>query len=188
MELKDAILSRRSIRRYQQKSVDDDTLTELLEAARMAPTGGNTQKLRFLVIRTPELVEKVFAQTAWGGAVKPRRQPQWEKDAPPAFIAILNNSDSQYEAAGAAVQNMMLRALDFDLGTCWIGAFKRDETKAILNLPEDQIVLFLLAVGYPDESPIAEDATEDDSIKYYLDEQDVLHVPKLTVKDLASWC
>lgn len=190
MELTEAIRKRRTIRRYKQTPVEREKLEQLIEAARLAPTGGNMQQLRFIVIQNKELLEKVFKQTAWGGLVKPKRNPELGKSAPMAFIAVTSNSNSlvQVTNAGAAVQNILLRAVDLELGCCWIGAFNKENTHQALSLPEETELLYLVAVGYPDESPVSEDVSTGDSVKYYLDDQDVLHVPKLTVDSLTEWC
>ena len=82
---------------------------------------------------------------------------------------------------------MAYAAVDVGLGTCWIGAYKKDEVQRILNLPEQQETIYLLAVGYPDETPVQEDIDIDESMKYYLDNDDVLHVPKLKVGAITEW-
>ena len=88
MELSDAIKQRRSIRRYKQQPVAEADIKILLEAARFAPSVGNGQPVRFLVVQTPELAEKVFAQTAWGGHVKPNLNPVWGESDPQHFIGV----------------------------------------------------------------------------------------------------
>jgi nitroreductase len=190
MELLAAIRRRRTIRRFAQKPVPDELLKELLEAARMAPTGGNRQRHRYLVVRTPELVNKVFVLTAWAGAVKPRRNPELGKTTPTAFIALLPAKDGEknLEAdAGAAIQNLLLRAVDLGLGACWIGSFKRAETAALLGLPDTRQPVYLVALGWPSEDPVADDIPAAGDPTYYLDPNDRLHVPKFTVAALAEW-
>jgi nitroreductase len=137
MELLEAIKKRRSIRKFKQLKVDDSILAELIDAARLAPCGGNMQQLRYIVIREPELIKKIFEITAWAGHVQPKRNPVIGVSAPTAFIAITSSAKNPPHAdAGAAIQNMMLRGLEFDLGFCWIGAFKPQKANEILGLPE----------------------------------------------------
>lgn len=193
MNLSDAIKSRRSIRRYKQKQVDDKLLADLVDSARLAPSGGNMQHLRFVVVRTPENVEKVFALTGWGGHVRPKRSPVWGKDAPAAFIAVTAPAEVAkslrhlHGDAGAAIQNMLLKAVELGLGTCWIGNFKEENVSPVIGLGADMKTLYLVAVGYPDESPVQENIGSGDSTKYSLDEKDVLHVPKFKVDAIATW-
>lgn len=190
METKTAIQQRRTIRRFKQQTVTDSEIRELINAGRLASCGGNQQQLRYLVIQNPELVEKVFHETAWGGSVKPNRNPEWGKNAPLTFILLTspaNSGNIVYADAGAAIENIQLCATDMGLGCCWIGAFKKGPVTKILQLPEDKEAVFLVAVGYPDESPVQEDIGSDDDKTYYLDDKDVLHVPKYTLDALTEW-
>jgi nitroreductase len=188
MELLEAIKKRRSIRKFKQLKVDDSILAELIDAARLAPCGGNMQQLRYIVIREPELIKKIFEITAWAGHVQPKRNPVIGVSAPTAFIAITSSAKNPPHAdAGAAIQNMMLRGLEFDLGFCWIGAFKPQKANEILGLPEGITTVYLLATGYQDEFPVQEDIESGEPTKYYLDDKDVLHVPKYTVEAITEW-
>ena len=192
MEFNEVLKKRRTIRFYKQEKVERDTLEKLLEAARMAPCGGNMQRLRYVVVSEDvEKVRAVFEQTAWGAFVKPRRSPEWGINAPLAFILLTCASESSAVVnadAGAAVQNMQLSATELGLGCCWIGSFNHAKTAEILAVPEDVTTLYLVAVGWPEEAyPVSEDAVEGDSVKYYLDDEDRLHLPKLTVESLSQW-
>ena len=190
MNVNDAIKKRRSIRRFKQEKVSRVSLRELLDSARLASSGGNMQKLRYIVIETEDIVKKVFEQTAWGGHVKPKRNPEWGVSAPLTFILLTASDPTGLLAvadASAAIQNMQLKATAMGLGCCWIGAFKAENVSEILELPEDIKPVFLLAIGVPDESPLQEDIENGDDTKYYLDDDDRLHVPKLTVDSLTQW-
>lgn len=190
MDINDAIKRRRTIRQFKQEKVSKKNLIQLLEAARLAPCASNNQKIRFMVIESEDKVKDVFDQTAWGGHVKPRRQPQWGKTAPLTFILVTAPSDTgQLSAvdAGAAIQNMMLKATGMGHGCCWIGAFKADKVAEILELSRGTKPLFLLAVGVPAEAPLQEDIGKDGDTKYYLDKNNCLHVPKYTVDAVTTW-
>ncbi|HCE43188.1 MAG TPA: hypothetical protein DET40_06550 [Lentisphaeria bacterium] len=193
MNLSIAIRNRRSIRRYKQKPVDDKLLLELIDVARLAPSGGNMQQLRYVVVRTPEVVQKLFAHTGWGGHVRPKRSPEWGKSAPLAFIAVIASADNVsthkivYADAGAAIQNMLLKAVELGLGTCWIGNFKEENVSPILGLTPEMKTMYLVAVGYPDETPVQEDIDTGTPTKYFLDDKDVIHVPKFKVDAITIW-
>ena len=190
MKTKEAIEKRRTIRRFKQKSVSNDEIRELLDAARLASSGGNMQQIRFHVIQKNDVVKQVFDTTLWAAFVKPNRTPEWGKNAPLSFILLTGpeNAGSLICAdAGAAIENMQLCATEMGVGCCWIGSFGKEKVSTILSLPEDMEALYLLAVGYPDESPIQEDIDINGSPKYYLDEDDCLHVPKYTVDALTEW-
>lgn len=190
MEFSAVVKGRRTIRRFKQIPVPEADLRVMINAARLSPSGGNAQPLRYIVIREPKLVSAIFENTAWGGLVKPRRNPEPGKTAPLTFIAVVaprENSNILSTDAGAAIQNMLLTAYSSGIGCCWIGAFKRENVDLILNLPEKLSVIYLVAVGYPDESPVQEDIDAGMSEKYYLDDNDVLHVPKFSVDAITEW-
>ncbi len=190
MDVKDAIRRRRTIRQFKQEKVGKESIMKLIDAARFAPCGGNMQKLRFMVIEKEETVKKIFEQTVWGGHVKPRRNPEWGVSAPLSFILVtspVNAGQVAVADAGAAIENMLLQAVGMGLGCCWIGAFKVDNVAEILQLSKDLKPVFLLAIGVPAESPLQEDIKEGDDVKYYLDDNNCLHVPKYTVDSITTW-
>jgi nitroreductase len=189
MEFSDLFKKRRTIRRFKQVQVFDKDIRYMLEAARLAACGGNVQKLRYIVARDRKLVKDIFDNTAWGGLVSPNRNPEWGKNAPLTFIVITAPKDSgeMLTNAGAAVQSMEYAAADVGLGSCWIGAYKKENVDRILELPITEESLYLLAVGYPDEEPVQEDIDAEESMKYYLDKEDVLHVPKFKIDAITQW-
>ena len=191
MDFADIVCARRSIRRYMQKEISDGDLRRLVDFARIAPSGKNGQNLRFCVIRKPELAEKVFAETAWAGFIAPRRTPVWGKDAPAAFIALTVKKEAFNMTvaadSGAAIENILLGAVSLGLGGCWIGAFNKANVHELLALPDDVECLYLVALGYPAEEPLLEDTDDPENLRYYLDEDDRLHVPKLSVDELTTW-
>ena len=186
----DAIRKRRTIRRYKQEPVADATLLELVEAASLAPSGANTLPLRYVIARTPQLVEQIFMLTAWGGHVKPNRNPVWGVSAPAAFIAVCTpqaaaNLPLTHADAGAAIQSILLRAVELGLGACWLGAFDKQQADKILRF-KDMACLYLVAVGAPGEAPVKETIKIGESTKYFLDSNDVLHVPKYEADSISE--
>ncbi|OGV38308.1 MAG: hypothetical protein A2020_14360 [Lentisphaerae bacterium GWF2_45_14] len=190
MELANAIRKRRTIRKFKQLPVPKALIRKLIDAARMAPSAGNNQKLRYVAVTEQNTVLSVFHETFWAAQVKPRRTPVPEVTAPMAFVAVMAPADSGEIAhvdAGAAIENILLTAIDNDLGCCWIGAFNKEKVDNILEVPRGRKTLYLVALGYPHESPIMENIEESGSVKYYLDENDVLHVPKYSVEAITAW-
>ncbi len=181
--------ARRTIRRFAQRPVPDAELKHLIDMARFASCGSNKQLLRYLIIRQPETVKTVFDCTRWAGLVAPRRTPQWGIDAPPAFIAVTIPADASpivIADAGAAIQSIEFAAWERSLGCCWFASFDPQVVKAATALDDSRKVLYLVAVGFPAESPVTEEAVDGD-VAYYLDDQDTLHVPKLPVDELCQW-
>lgn len=188
MEFEQALKQRRTIRFYEQKAVSRDDVRDLLEAARVTSSAGNLQKLRYVVVQEPQLAEALFKETAYAALVKPRRNPVWGVTAPQTFIVVncpAPVGPMNYADAGAAIQSMQLAATAKGLGCCWLGAINKPNIHKLLDLAETTEVLFVLAVGYPAESPVMETATS--GVAYYLDEANTLHVPKLPVDAVTQW-
>ncbi|MBO5762551.1 MAG: nitroreductase family protein [Lentisphaeria bacterium] len=183
----DAVLQRRTIRFFEQRPVPEEELRYIIKAGTLASCGANNQPVRYLVPRQKELNEKIFAHTRYGAKVMPRRSPVWGVNAPQTFIAICTPNGSREVDAAAAVQSMQMAAWNHGIGCCWIGSFDRKEVTELLNPAEPLQILFLLALGYPAESPVTEEIGADEDVSYYLDDADVLHVPKLSVDAVCTW-
>lgn len=186
MNVKEAILSRRSIRRFTQEEVPEKKLTELVNLARLAAYGGNTQPLKFKIISDKAALDAVFPTIKWA-AYLDNYAPK-ENERPTAYIAVLGDTSvragSGFEVeAGAAVTTMMLEAVEMGLASCWLGAIDRNAIKKILNLPENLNVVYLLALGYGAQESKAVDIKDDD-VRYYLDDNGVLNVPKRTLNEV----
>lgn len=181
--------ARRTIRRFRQQMIPDEELLHLVDMARHASCAVNLQPLTYVIAKDQELVRNIFEGTAWGGLVSPRRNPVWGESAPPVFIAVTapaNAGGGVLADAGAAIQMLELAAWEKNIGCCWLGSFKPETVKKLLELDDDRKVLYLVAAGYPAESPVGEDA-KDGKTAYYLDENDVLHVPKRPVNEIVIW-
>lgn len=185
MNVYDAIMNRRTIRKFKNKKVDECDLVKLIDCARVAAYGANVQPLKFAIINSDEMLEKIYPTTKWAGYLTDGAPKESER--PSAYIAVLGDTSIKENGAfeceaGAAVTTMMLEAVEMGFGTCWLGALKRDEIKEILNLDEKFNVVYLLAVGYPEQESRMVDMT--DSIKYYEDENGVINVPKRSLEEV----
>ncbi len=152
MDAFENILTRRSIRKYKDKPVDNDLIHKLLEAAMYAPSARNTQSWTFVVIDKRNLLDELSVIHPYA---KMLRQ---------APLAILVCGDKQLESneaylsinCAAATQNILLAAHSFGLGTVWLGVYPREERMksiiTLLKLPEENIPVSLIAIGWPDES------------------------------------
>jgi len=149
MDTVQAIMDRRSVRKYRKDPVKDDDLRTILEAGRQAPSGGNRQPWEFVIVTDEDLKHKV-AEACNG--------QMWMADAGViiAGLGLPEVSEKWWEIDPAiALQNIILAATALGYGTCWIGAFKQDEVKSLLNIPEDVRVICLTPVGVPDTEPPA---------------------------------
>lgn len=184
MNVYDAIMQRRTIRKFRQDKIDKAQLVKLVDCARMAAYGANLQPLKFAVIDNDEKLKELFPMTKWAGYLE-NGTPK-ENERPTAYIAVLGDkslkaSDSYEVEAGAAVTTMMLAAEEMGLASCWLGAIKRDEIKAALSLDENLSVVYLLALGYPLQKSEPVEFVGD--VKYYLDGE-TLKVPKRSLNEV----
>ena len=192
MELQQVLKERRTVRRFSQLPIPEEELRALLDAGRLASCARNDQRLRYVVVRTPDLVGKVFNFTAWAGSVAPRRKPVPGVTAPTAFIVVTGKKEDADSPllqtdCGAAIQTIQLAAWERGIGCCWMGAIDRQKIHALLELPGECAILYIIALGYAAEKPVYDDVDDPEKVKYYLDDDDLLHVPKLTVDAITSW-
>lgn len=188
MEFKE-LLKRRTVRRFSQQEIPEESLIKILDAARRASCAANAQRLRYIVAKSREKVGEIFPFTAYAGGVSPRRNPVPGETSPTVFIAVYAETkpdDMLYADAGAAIQSMEFAAWEENIGSCWIGSFRKEKVAPILGVEEEKL-LFLVAFGYKKEEPVQEEITLKDSPKYFLDENDVLHVPKYSVESITKW-
>ncbi len=189
MDFMEIVRSRRTIRFFKQDPIGEDVLSELVEAARRAPSASNRQPLEYVIVNDKGQVERVFEQLAWGAYVQPRRDPPAGR-RPVAYIVVLINSEWELGRFGvvdaaAAIENILLAAWSKGIGSCWLASVKRESAAEILDIPEQCKIDSVVALGYPDETPLLEDCTSE-AIEYYLDDNDRLHVPKRPLKKIAQ--
>jgi len=161
MNVKEAIEKRRSIRKYKSKEISEELLNEILEAARLAPSGNNAQPWKFKVIRDEETKDKlkqngIFKQDfVYSSPViivccaDPDAYPQGKFE--PGF-----DDSNEFRASrdlSLACQNLVLRATDLGLGTCYVGWMNKDKIKEVLDLPKTYIIPYIITIGYADEKP-----------------------------------
>ena len=188
MSIYELIVNRRTIRRFKQKPISQELLTKLVNAGRLAPSAANFQPLEFIVVNDPALVRKAFATVKWAAYIAPAGDPP-EGARPVAYLIILINTEMKPKQgevdASAAIENMILAALEEGVGSCWMGAIDRDQLRQIFEVPPKYQINSVIALGYPDEAPVVDDMT--DSIKYWKDEHGVLHVPKRKLSDVIHF-
>jgi nitroreductase len=188
MDITEVIKNRRSIRRFKQDEISKEILLELVEAGRCAPSAANRQPIEFIIVDREERKAMVFAQLTWAGYVQPRRDPPADKQ-PVAYIIVLVNKERAMAKFGpvdaaAAIENILLTAKGNQIGSCWLGSIKREKIREILEIPDTFEIDSVIALGYPDEKPVMEDC-KGESIEYYLDDKDVLHVPKRPLQSIT---
>ncbi len=146
LEFMDVVATRKSIRDYLPKDVEEEKLTQILEAARTAPSWANKQCCRYIVVKDKNKIEELAGMFIG-----------WIKQAPVLVVACANPKDSGSRNGmdyylvdvGISMQQLVLAATNFGLGSCWIGGFDESKIKQTLQIPENVKVVALTPIGYP---------------------------------------
>jgi nitroreductase len=185
--LHDIVRSNRSYRRFDQAlGVEEKTLKDLVDLARLSPSAANLQPLRFILSWTADKNAVIFPFLHWAGYLKEWGGPQ-EGERPAAYIIILGDTAIRNNFGvdhGIAAQSIMLGAVERGLGGCIIASVDKDELRTALNIPAQYEILLVLALGKPVEKVVIDPLGPDKNIKYWRDEQQVHHVPKRDLDDL----
>ena len=162
----DAILKRRSIRRYRREIVDKSIIKELLIAGMYAPSAQNQQPWHFLVIDDRSLLDEIMEVHPYASMLSG------------ASFAILVCGDENLELSkgywsvdcAAATQNILLAAHALDLGAVWLGVYPRKERQKdiheLFKLPAHVHPFSLISVGHPDEEKAVPDRIKEERIKW----------------------
>jgi nitroreductase len=146
MEVRDAILGRRSVRNFTVEDVGDASVAEILEAGRWAPSGLNNQPWRFRILRG-QAKDAIAKHTKYGAVIL----------RAPVCVAVFYDGGSGYnrtkdmQAVGACVQNMLLRAYDLGLGAVWLGEIINQHERVEKELCVGYELMAVVAVGHPAE-------------------------------------
>jgi nitroreductase len=184
MDVYTAIISRRTVRRFQKKPIKLDLLRRFVNAARLAPSAANLQPLEYFIITEKEICSKIFETIGWAAYITPKWTPSVE-ERPTAYIVILVkdiNNKFYTRDVSLASENIVLAAEEEGIGSCILYNIDRNKIQEILKIPKTLHVDSIIALGYKAEHPVVEDLK--DSVKYWRDENEVLHVPKRRLEDI----
>lgn len=151
MDLLEIIKSRRSIRKFLSRKVEDEDIKKILEAGIWAPSGLNNQPWKFKIIKESVLKIALAKYTVYSDIIK----------YADTIICVFLDKNSSYnrvkdlQAIGACIQNMILEAYSLGLGSCWIGEVlnRREKAEKMLNIDSSLELMAVIALGYPGESP-----------------------------------
>ncbi|MTI81135.1 MAG: nitroreductase family protein [Firmicutes bacterium] len=172
METLETIKTRRSVRKYTDRPVEEKVIRELIDLAVWAPSAMNTQPWGFLILEGKEYLKELSDQAKKGlvAAISENSDMQKYKNRlesadfnifhnASTVVVIYGNSESSWYIydCSLAAQNLMLAAHDKGLGTCWIGfahqLFDTAEFKQKHGIPEEYKVVAPMALGYPEKQP-----------------------------------
>lgn len=151
MDAMEAILTRRSIRRYTKDPVPDEVIKDLLEAAMSAPSAGNQQPWHFVVIRERKILDEIPKFHPYSGMLR---------EAPLAILICGDESLERYKGywvqdCSAATENLLIAVHAKGLGGVWLGVYPLEERivglRNLLGIPDTIIPFALVSIGYPAE-------------------------------------
>lgn len=150
MDFDKVIKTRASIRNYSNKEVKYDKIIDAVESASLAPSPGNLQILKFIIIEDKETIEKMSRAC----------QQEFISSAPVVIVVCSDskNVERMYDkraeryikqTAGASIENFLLKITDMKLASCWIGAFSDITIKNLLKIPDNIEIEAVLPIAYP---------------------------------------
>lgn len=169
MDLFQAIVDRRSIRKYKETPVEEEKLRQILDAARLAPSWKNMQCWRFLVIGDPAKKARLLSAFPEDN---PGRKALLQAPlvilvcAAPKESGVENGIEYYIADSAIAFEHLCLAAQALGLGTCWLGWYDEAQLKAAVGVPEDFRVVGVTPLGYPDQEPKARPRKELNEIAY----------------------
>lgn len=186
MEFEDIIYGRRSIRRFKQEPLSIDILKKLIDFARVAPMARNIQGLEFIIVQKPETREELFPLLRWASSLPEDQRTPEEGKKPTAYIIVLvnkriKNSYFNFDV-GAAVENILLGAVNFGLGCCWMGSIDREKIRELLKIPDYYEITHVISMGYPDEDSVIK--PYEGSFDYWKDDRGQMNVPKRSLSEI----
>ena len=167
MELKNALLMRRSVRKFTDEAVSGEHIDALLHAAMSGPSACNRCPWEFCVITNKETISSL------------REASRFSKMNAPLAIVVCGNlsrslpvqlSEYWIQDCSAAIENILLRATDLGLGAVWCGAHPQEKVvnklKDVLSLPQKHIPLGIIHIGYPAEAPEPRDQYDEKRVHF----------------------
>lgn len=159
-----SIEMRRSIRTYKDEAVADEDILRLIESARLAPSGSNTQPWHFIIVKDKSMKQRIAEVS---------HNQKWMAAAPVFIVCIadirsrikegikfiLDENSPEEEVkqiirdTSIATEHILLTATSLGLGSCWVAWFTQNTIRPVLNIPSDKYVVGIITLGYADEQP-----------------------------------
>lgn len=149
MQFKDLISARQSVRSFKAKVPSKELLTQVLNAARVAPSAVNFQPWQFIVVSEKDKLEALYGCY----------HREWFKSVPACIVVVGNHNEAWHRKAdnkdhtdidvAIAIDHLTLQAADLGLGTCWVCNFEVSQVATLFDLPTYLEPIALLPIGYP---------------------------------------
>ena len=186
MNMMKFLRGRRTYRRFEQRPVAPEILTEAVDAARIASCGANRQTVRYIIVESADAVAAVQPLVHWAAYLPLEQGAPKPDELPTAFIAILQDDNLPGASdvdVGLALGSLTAAAWAHGVGSCIMGAINRPALTELLALPEGVRLCYMVALGYPThESHLV--SMQDGDVKYYLDDNRDFCVPKRGMEEV----
>lgn len=188
-ELRDLMISNRTVRRFQEnRDVEFKVLENLVELTRYCPSGRNAQPLKYVIVTSEAMRESIYPLLKWAGYFEDWGGPD-RGERPAAYL--VQCLDTEYGKDCLCDDGLQLEAITLGmhtlgLGGCIIKAFNAPALGKLLNLESRYAPRYVLAIGYPAEVVLLEDmsGSENADFKYFRTADGVHHVPKRPLSEL----
>lgn len=166
METIEALVTRRSVRKYKDQQIEKEKMEAILKSAMYAPSAMNLQAWHFIVIDDTHILNEI---------IKSIPHAELLKQTPAAILvcgdsAIEKNESWMIQNCSAAIQNILLAAHGLEIGSCWIAihgiAEVVENVSKQFKLQENVVPISLITLGYPDETVTAEDRFNKEKVHY----------------------
>lgn len=184
--LRDLVERNRSYRRFDNSyKITESELKEIIDYARICPSGRNAQPLKYRIAFNKSECSKVFPLLSWAGYLEDWLGPSIN-ERPSAYIVVVKDlrvSKVHYCDDGIAIQTLLLAAVEKGLGGCIMGAFHKKKLAKAIDLSNQFEPLYVIALGKPSEKVLLDEVKNNDT-RYYRDENDDHHVPKRSLSEI----
>jgi nitroreductase len=142
MDVAKAVRTMLAVRKYQEKPIDEASVTKIVEAGRLTGSSRNRQHWDFIVVRDKEMLQQLGTLAPTGA---------YMADAALAIAVVVPDAPVGYMDGARATQDMMLVAWGEGIGSNWVGNMNKPEVKTLLGVPDDKMILVVIPFGYPAE-------------------------------------
>lgn len=147
MTVMEAIQARYSVRQYADKPIEPEKIEKIMEAGRLAPTASNQQLCKHIVVTDKELIRQMVSAC---------EDQKWIETAPAVLVecascdrTMICGQSARSMDCAIAMSYMTLEAVELGLQSCWLGWFSPEKVRALLNIPDDYVVVAVAPIGYP---------------------------------------
>lgn len=184
--IRELILKNRSYRRFDESvKISLQQLESWVELARFSASGRNMQTLKYVICTSEKTNAEIFPNLGWAGYLPDWKGPM-EGERPVAYVLVMHDkalAENYFCDDGIVLQSILLGAVNDGFGGCMIGTVNKGKLAKLLKLPENLVILWVIALGKPVEEVVIETA-QNGEIKYWRDENKVHHVPKRPLEEL----